>query len=80
MPELDESAPDGISTAVQHAAADIGDDAACGGEAIVEKDEVVVLVEGDILGERVVGALGDLRGEGKGFSKVSRKGEPGGCS
>jgi len=65
LPELDERVADRLALAVEHAAADESDDALGWGEMIVDDDEIVVFIEGDVFGHRVEWPLGLARSEGQ---------------
>src|SRR5712692_7431399 len=57
VPELDQRPANRIAAAVEHAPAEISDNARGDGQVIIQLHEVIVLVERDIVGQRVIGPL-----------------------
>ena len=78
MPQFDEGAADRFTAAVQDASAQVRDDAVGDGETVIQLDQVVVLVQGNVPGQRIVGSLGNGGGDGQRLGEKPGKGEPGG--
>ena len=57
--KLDERAVDGSAAAGQDPAAHVGHDSTGGGEAVIQVDEIIVLIERNIRGQGIVRPLRD---------------------
>src|SRR5262249_13121387 len=78
MPDFDESAFDGIAAAIENAPGKVGDFATGAGEAVVQVNEVVIFIQRDVVGERIVRALGQLRRKRESLRKIGGQGKTGG--
>ena len=75
MPEFNECALDGIAAAVEHAPAQVSDDARRNAQVVVELDEVVVLVEWDIVRQWIIRPLRHNGRSRERFGEIARQGK-----
>ena len=78
MPQLDESILHRSAIGVENASRDIRYDACCSSQVVVQLNQVIVLIKGNVISERVEGTWGGQRRGGKCLRDVSGHGESSG--
>ena len=77
MPKFDECATNRIPAAVEDTSADVTDNARRDRQVVIELDQVVVFIERNVAGQRVIGPLGHHRRRRERFGQITGQSESG---